>query len=174
MKKIKLTKRQKKLLEILKFLVVFNLLSIPLHLIIFLKINLYPLSNIERLQASFILNLIGIKHELIDVNLGGQILPAIKTGGKIMAIGEACTSIRSILAFLALVFASPKKLKAKKKGLIYLPIIYIANVFRIVTLGLVSVEMPSLFDLIHIFLWREGLIALIILLWVYWFNKSEL
>ncbi len=173
MKKIKLSATQEKLYKVLKFLVIFNLLAIPLHIILYFDINLYPLASLEQKQASFILNLFGVSHTLQEVTYLHGNLPAISVKNKVLAIGEPCTAMRSILAFIALVFASPRKLKDKGKAMIYIPVIYAANIGRIVTLAFVSLTYPSLFEFIHIFLWREGLVALIILLWVYWFNHSS-
>ncbi|MFA5406043.1 MAG: exosortase/archaeosortase family protein [Candidatus Nanoarchaeia archaeon] len=168
-----LSSRQKKLWTILKFLVIFNLMAVPLQLIIYFDINFYPLAFIERAQVSFFLNLFGVQHTLYDVPYQLGQLPAIDINHQILAIGEACTAIRSLIAFTALVLASPKSWKSKKKGLLLLPIVYLANIIRIITLAFVSLTNPSLFELVHVVLWREGLVLLIISLWVYWFNKTD-
>lgn len=165
-------KQQAKLLALLKFLIIFNLLAIPLHLIIFFKANLYPLASFERSQVSFFLTLFGIRHRLVDIPYNSGLLPAIDLEKKIMIIGEACTAVRSMLAFAALVIASPKALSHKKKALFLIPVIYGANIFRMVSLAFVSLSYPSLFDLFHMLLWREGLILLIIGLWIYWFKHE--
>ncbi len=159
----------KRLYEILKFLVILNLFGIPLHLIMYFG-NTYFIANIERAQVIFLLNLIGIKYKIFDVNYG-KIYPAIQVGNKVLILGEACTSIRNMLAFVALVFSSPRKIKQKLKALYFLPIIYIANVLRIFTLAIFNSS--PYFDFIHIFLWREGLIGLIIILWSYWLFSSK-
>jgi len=169
----KMTPKQRKLFGLLKFLVIFNLLAIPLHLIMYFNVNLYPLAYLERAQASFFLDIFQVKYLLYDVPYENGDLPAIDINNQVLAIGEACTAIRSLLAFSALVVASPKSWNAKKKALIFLPVIYIVNVIRIVSLAFVSLSFPSLFELIHMLLWREGLVALILGLWVYWFYKSD-
>ncbi len=166
----KLSPQQRRLLELLNFLIIFNLLAIPLHLILYFKIDFYHLALIERAQVSFFLKLFGVKHTLQDVPLNNDLIPAINLNDRVLAIGEPCTAIRSLIAFIALVFASPRTMHSKKKSLILLPVIYLANIVRIITLAFVSNSYPSLFDFIHIFLWREGLVLLIIGLWFYWFN----
>jgi len=160
---------QQRLWSLLKFLLIFNLLAIPLHLILFFEVDFYPLAFIERSQVSFFLQLFGVPHSLQDV-VG---LPAINVNDNLLAIGEACTSIRSLLAFAALVIASPRSWVDKKRAIVFLPIIYLANVFRIATLAVISLSYPSMFDLIHTLLWREGLVFLMLFLWVYWFSKSD-
>ncbi|MBD3312548.1 hypothetical protein GF352_03805 [archaeon] len=162
----------KKLLTLLKFLVVFNLLAIPLHLIIFFNVNLYPLAYLERSQVSFFLTVFGVRHGLLDVSYETGLLPAIDLEKKVLVIGEACTAIRSMLAFAALVIASPKSWSHKRKAWVFIPVIYGANIFRMVSLAFVSLSFPSLFDLFHILLWREGLILLILGSWIYWFKRG--
>ncbi len=168
----KLSLRQKKLWALLKFLIIFNLLAIPLQLIISFDVNLYPLAFVERAQVSFFLNLAGVEHALYNLPYNNNQLPAIDINHQVLAIGEPCTAIRSLIAFTALVIASPRPWGAKKKAMLFLPIIYLANIARIITLAFVSLSAPSLFELIHILLWREGLVLLIIGLWLYWFNQS--
>lgn len=169
-----MSKRQKKLWTLLKFLVIFNILAIPLHLIIYFNFSVYPLALLERSQVSFFLDVFGLKHALYDVPFSNGFIPAININEQVLAIGEPCTSIRSLLAFTALVVASPRKSwVSKKRALVYLPVIYAFNILRIVTLAFVSFRMPDFFDVVHIFLWREGMIALILLLWIYWFKQEE-
>lgn len=171
---IKMTPVQKKLWTVLKFLIVFNLLAIPLHLILYFNVNVYALAFIERVQASFFLNVLNIKHVLYDVTYGIEPLPAININQHVLAIGEPCTALRSVLAFTALVIASPKKWSNKKSALLLLPFIYEANILRIVTLALVGLITPSMLELVHIILWREGMLLLIIGLWIYWLNRGDL
>lgn len=115
-----------------------------------------------------------INHALFNVFYGTETLPAISINNQVLSIGEPCTALRSILAFGALVIASPKKWASKKSALLLLPIIYEANILRIVTLVIVSLTSPALLEIVHIILWREGLIALIIILWVYWLDRGDM
>jgi len=170
---IVLSERQQRLWALLKFLIIFNLLAIPLQLIIFFRVNLYSLALIERAQVTFFLDLFGVDYLVYDVPYGEGFIPAIDLNNHVLAIGEACTAIRSLLAFSALVIASPRSWRSKKKAVIFLPIIYFANIIRIATLAFVSLSIPSFFDLFHIIVWREGLVFLILILWVYWFNKPS-
>ena len=169
-----MTVMQERLWIVLKFLIVFNLLSIPLHLILYFNVNFYALSFIERAQASFFLNALNMKHSLSDVPYGLERLPAISVNQQVLAIGEPCTALRSIFAFTSLVIASPRKWRSKKSALILLPIIYNANIFRIVTLVIVGIKAPGILELVHTILWREGMLALILGLWIYWLNRGGL
>jgi exosortase/archaeosortase family protein len=163
---------QKRLWVLLKFLIIFNLLAIPLQLVLFFDVNLYPLAYVERAQVSYVLTTFNVKHVLFDVPYSYGFLPAIDLNTKVLVIGEACTAIRSLFAFVALVIASPKSWRHKKKAFLFLPVIYEANILRMVSLAFVSLSFPNLFDIVHIFLWREGLILLIFGLWVFWFRRE--
>lgn len=157
-----------RLWQVLKFLILFNLLAIPLYLIFFFKISLYPLQLLERDETSFILLIFGVNHERTDF----EGLPSIKMGEQSIVISEACTAWRSILAFLALVIASPRSWRFKKNALIGVPLIYLFNLIRLATICLISLILPSVTDFIHTILWREGLMLVIFVLWYYWFTRT--
>ena len=168
-----LDNNQQRLLKVLEFLIIFNLLAIPLQVIIHFNVNLYQLAFIERTHVSVLLDLFGIKHYLTDLSTTTGMIPAINLNDKILAIGEPCTAFRSILAFSALVIASPRDKNYKKKALMLIPIIYVFNVLRITSLAMITISNPSLFELLHVVLWREGLVFLILILWYYWFSTSQ-
>ncbi len=165
-----LSLNQEQLWQVLRFLIIFNVMAAPLYLIAALNINLYPLELIERDQTSFFLSIIGVKHSSIDF----EGMPSIElSNGELIAIGEACTAWRSILAFIALVAASPRQWSSKKKALIGIPVIYAVNILRLVGISLVALTIPSITEFIHTILWREGLMILIFVLWYYWFRQAQ-
>ena len=162
----RLNKTNKKLLYILTFLILFNLFALPMYLIEYFNIDLYVLEYVITKQVSLFLNIFGIVHTPLLLSIGSKIIPAIKvTGIPIVAIDVSCTAIRSMFAFIGLVFALPRvQINKKVKAILWgLPIIYIVNLIRLVTTIIVGVKFSvETLDFIHTLLWREGLILLII------------
>jgi len=98
----------------------------------------------------------------------------ITTPGLNIGIVPACTGWLAIAAFTALVLAFPK---ATKKGRLYGLVLgwgglYAVNIFRLsTTLWMVNVVDPGLFDLLHLFLWREAMVGAALLLWYVWLKN---
>ena len=175
--KKKLNKTNKKLLYILTFLVLFNLFALPLYFIEYFNINMYALEYVVTKQVSLFLNIFGVEHSLFLLSLETKMIPAIKVAGlPVVAIDLSCTAIRSMFAFIGLVFALPKvKIDKKIRAVLWgLPVIYIVNIIRIVTTILVGVKFSvEKLDFIHTLLWREGLILLIIVMWLLWIKYDK-
>jgi len=106
---MKIKFRQKNLKKILKFLILFNALSIPLYVMIFLNIQLYPLQDLTAKAVFNILNFFGIESNLDDLFI------SVPTGNGYFAgiIDWDCTGWKSILVFFALVFATETKIEKK-------------------------------------------------------------
>ena len=168
-----LNKKQRKLLFILLFLIRFLILVIPLYLIIFFG-NLSALAIFEARQVSFLLNL-SKKKSFVEMKDNIVILNVENIRNKLI-IDDACTGYRSMLAFIALVLAIPKVENKKRLYalLICLPLIYIINIFRIYSTILIALKFgEEKLEFVHTFLWREGLILLILLLWIFWLKKMN-
>jgi exosortase/archaeosortase family protein len=96
----------------------------------------------------------------------------VVTEGVRYVITQDCLGWKSMAAFTALVFASAESYRKNVKYLVAgVAFIYVANIARIITtiylseLGIVS------FDLIHDFFWKWSLTALVLVMWVFWFEK---
>jgi exosortase/archaeosortase family protein len=169
-----LNKEQRKLLFIFIFLIRFLILVIPLYLIIFFG-NLSTLAVLEARQVSFFLNLSKTK-SFVEMKDNIVILNVENMRNKLI-IDDACTGYRSILAFIALVLAVPK-VENKKRFyalIIGLPLIYVINIFRIYSTILIALKFgEEKLEFVHTFLWREGLILLILILWIFWLKKINL
>jgi exosortase/archaeosortase family protein len=65
-------------------------------------------------------------------------------------------------------------MKDKLKFLaIGLPVLFVLNFLRIATTILVSVIYGfKYFEIVHIFLWREGLIAAVLIIWCLWLRQK--
>jgi exosortase/archaeosortase family protein len=176
--KKRLNKTNRKLLYILRFLIVFNLFALPIYAIDYFNIDLFILEYIITKQVSLFLNIFGVDHSLSLLQIGSKMIPTIKIAElPTIAIDISCTAIRSMFAFLGLVFALPKvKFDKRVRALLWgLPTIYIVNLIRIVTTILVGVKFSvEALDIIHTLLWREGLILLIIVMWVFWIKNNKI
>jgi exosortase/archaeosortase family protein len=171
----KLTKKERRLLYILLFLLRFIIAAIPLYAIMIFNLDLYPLELPIAQQVSWILSLTGIKNH-IDHGISpesGHVIPLllVERISSPIGIDSACTGYRSMLAFLGLVLALPRvELKKRAKGLLFgLPTIYLINLARVFTTIWIAVRFgEELIEIVHTFLWREGLIFFLLLLWILW------
>ncbi len=115
--------------------------------------------------VSGMLNLIGIKFILS----GGTI--SIHQGGALQIIYE-CTGIYVFLIFTAFVLSYPALINQKFLGLaVFIPILYLFNVFRIVSLAIIQIHWPQYLDMIHKYLWEATFMALVMAmtyLWLLW------
>lgn len=174
----KLNKRNKKLLFLFFFLLGFLILAFPLYLIEFMHIDLFGFEMLVTQQVSLLLKASGIEHMINVVLYKTYTIPAIQIPNiPVIAIDIACTGIRSMFAFIALVFALPLVDKKKRfKALIWgLPTIYIVNILRIYTTILVGLSISTkALDIVHTILWREGLVLLIIVMWIYWIKHEKI
>jgi len=164
-RKMKIKFRQKNLKKILKFLILFNALSIPLYVMIFLNIQLYPLQDLTAKAVFNILNFFGIESNLDDLFI------SVPTGNGYFAgiIDWDCTGWKSILVFFALVFATETKLEKKLYGLLFVPLIYFINILRVsFVFYFISIYGVKYFALVHSFLWSFGMIMIVLIFWIMW------
>jgi exosortase/archaeosortase family protein len=87
--------------------------------------------------------------------------------GKGLEVAPACVGWRSILAFTALVIATPRN-KNKLKAILLVPVLYGFNLFRLITSLFAKIFVPNWFDIIHGFLWTYAMTFLVLGLWWYW------
>jgi exosortase H (IPTLxxWG-CTERM-specific) len=84
-------------------------------------------------------------------------------------IVEACNGVLPTMIFLAAVLAFPSSLSAKVCGIgLGIPVIFLLNVVRIISLALLGAWRPSLFDKVHIYVWQAVVIVASMALWVLW------
>lgn len=96
----------------------------------------------------------------------------VVTDGVRYVITQDCLGWKSMAAFTGLVFASAESFRKNLKYVFgAIAFIYVANILRILTtiylseLGIVS------FDVIHDIFWKWSLTALVLVMWVFWFEK---
>ena len=156
-----LNERQEKMLEANIFLSKMLVIGGVFHAILWL----YPdTSWLQARYAEFIagiMNQIGYTFQAESV----YILPGYE-------ITQDCLGWKSIMAFTALVASSTTKIRKNLKYIFAgIGLIMLANIVRIITtihlseIGLIS------FEVIHGFLWKWSLTALVLVAWIYWFTR---
>ena len=162
--------QQEKLLRLLKFLIKFNLLAIPIWIILFLNIQLTPLKEITAAIIFGFLQILGI-----PATLNGTLLTLQAIDGTFAAqILWICIGWESMYILFALIFATDFSLSRKVSGLVFLPIIYGINILRIVfILSFIVIFGSTYFDLLHT-IWSFIFAALLLMFWFYWMRNSRL
>lgn len=174
-KKKDLTLR-KKLITVAWFLVKFNLLAIPLYLIMYFNLSYPPLQNfLATISAPFI-KLFGYQTSLVYspyCNAKSIFLPEFE---KAICISWDSTGWKSMYALAALAIATPFIAWKKKWKFIAIgvPTVFVINYLRIVTTIVIAIKFGwQYFDIVHTVLWREGLILLIVAIWFVWLRKEK-
>jgi exosortase/archaeosortase family protein len=164
-------KTKEKLNQVLIFLVKFNLLAIPLYILILLDFSVPPLQNFVALLSHKLLLAMGIQSNLNQHNL-----IAIKEFKMFFVeISMDCTGWKSFYALFALTIATPK-IKIRKKILflfISIPLLFFINIARIALTIYLSLIQPESFGFVHDFLWQWGLTLTIIGTWVVWLKIEK-
>lgn len=86
-------------------------------------------------------------------------------------ITQDCLGWKSIAAFTGLMFASSSMRNHYRFLLSGIAIILVANVVRVVSTVYLSHTGVLSFSIIHGTLWRWGLTAVVMVLWIYWFRE---
>jgi len=161
------------------FLTTLILLATPLYLIMETNFSLFGFEKLFSTSVSATLRIQGINvNETIGYETNGLKMPVLEIEGleKQVGIGRACTGYRSILALFALIFSVPKiKLSKKTRAFLkFLPAMIIINYLRVYTTILLGILFgDNVFNFVHTFLWREGLIIIILMLWGYWLKSQK-
>jgi len=158
---------RKKLIKIAKFILIFNILAIPMYIVLHYNLSFDPLRVFIAFLSAKLLSLLGVNAvqggSFLDILANNQLLK--------IDISFDSTGWKTLYALFALVLATPKrKIKDKLKFLaIGLPVLFVLNLLRIATTILIAVVYGyQYFEVVHIFLWREGLIAAVVIIWYIW------
>ena len=115
--------------------------------------------------VSFFLNILGFESQV-----NGR---TIMTDKLALEIIVECTGFYESLILVAAVLAYPARLTRKLLGvLIFLVLIYLINLFRMVSLSLIGQYSMSLFELVHLYVLRISSLLIIVLLWMLWILKA--
>jgi exosortase H (IPTLxxWG-CTERM-specific) len=111
--------------------------------------------------TSGILNLFGA-HTLVSGN-------TIHSSRFSLSVVTACTGLFTTGVFIVAVLAFPARLRAKAIGVAFgVGAIFILNLLRLVSLFLIGVHAPAIFDRVHLLIWQSLLILVALLLWLGW------
>lgn len=156
-----LNEKQQKMLEANVFLVKMLLIGAVFHAVLWI----YP--DTSWLQARYAELITGIMNQL-GYGFRAEsvyILPGYE-------ITQDCLGWKSIMAYTALVISSATEIRKNVRYILAgILVILFANVVRIITtihlseIGLIS------FEVIHGFLWKWSLTALVLVAWIYWFTR---
>ncbi len=158
-------KTDSSLMLILKFLLMFNILSIPMYMIMYFDASFTQLQDSVALLSNGIMKIFGY-----DNNLDGHSISLLDGDTlRTVDISWDSTGWKSMYAIFALVAATP--LINFRKKLLYttvlIPSVFLINLARVVTTITLSIDYGfSNFDLIHLFLWRYLLIGTILTGWL--------
>lgn len=157
---------------ILIFLILFNLLSIPMYLIMHFNLTSQKLQMCFATLATILLK--KLNYPVVSEEASIFILE----GNKIREIEVSwdSTAWKSMYALFSLTMASPirglyKKLRFLCVGI---PTIFLANLLRIVVTISVSISYGfDYFELLHAVLWREFMIMILLGLWGTWLWREK-
>ncbi len=132
-------------------------------------LHIYPIKIQEIIasQVSSMLSLMNVPHS----HEYFHIFMKVDNSMYDLAIDRDCIGWKSCLLFFALVFAVPSiPLKKRILGiLIFSPILYIVNIARLATTFYLGyIYGAKVLDVVHEYLWREGLAFFVFLSWILW------
>ena len=163
----------KKIEMVLEFLIKFNLLAIPMYLVIFSNARFYPMQTLLTDIVYYIFQILGYsveKYGIIISFIGVQFATEI-------VIDMDCTAWKSMYALVALMIASPVKNDNKKLKYIILGLvlIFVLNIFRIVSTVAIAHSFGAQYlDVVHTVLWREGMILAVLVVWFVWLKRQKI
>ncbi|MFB6192709.1 MAG: exosortase/archaeosortase family protein [Candidatus Nanohaloarchaea archaeon] len=160
------TERQEKYARTLAFLSKLLIAGAVFHLILFIYPDTYSLQSALARQVNALLSWTGL-----DFHRRGIYL--ISDTAKYY-ITQDCLGWKSMSMYTALVFASSTRFRKHLKELFTgLIVIYIANLVRVTSTIYLSYKGVISFEVIHGFLWKWGLTAVVMILWMAWYRKLE-
>jgi len=153
------------------FLLKSNLLAIPMYAVIFLDLSWTPLQNFLAYVTFLILKSMNYT---VAVD-GYSIFTAVRGELYRIDVSWDSTGWKSLYALAALTLAVSYPLKNKLKFLaMALPVIFVINIIRIVSTFAYSMSFGfQNFDVIHTILWREGLIFVVLGIWIVWLIRVK-
>ena len=126
-----------------------------------------PLTYFYARWSSKILNLF---------NYGTQVFDAtIFSSAFSISIKRGCDAIEGIALFVCAVLAFPSSFKNKLVGLAFgIAALFLLNFIRIISLFMIGISYPSLFELMHWEVWQVIFIIVALILWLLWMRYIAL
>jgi exosortase/archaeosortase family protein len=151
-------KRKDLILTFLDFVLMLNLLSIPLYFFISFSIELKFLKNLEAFLISNLLNFLGLNSNF-EENF-------VWIDNKIYEISWDSTGWKSLYTLFALITSTPIYHRRKIKPIIIgLFLMFLFNICRITATIYLSYKQIYSFDFLHLVLWRWGSVGFLLFIW---------
>ena len=155
-----LSGRQEKIFEANIFLGKMLAIGAVFHLILFIYPNTVPIQEaFASLTANF-MNFFGYDFTAYSVY--------VMNAGPGYEITQDCLGWKSMMAFIALMISSGRVLDNLRYLFLGLSAIVVVNFLRVVTTIHLSEAGIISFEIIHGFLWRWSLTAVVLLAWIIW------
>ncbi len=89
-----------------------------------------------------------------------------------MRIGHECTSVVPMVLLICAAIAYPSQIRQKLLCVaLGLPILFLLNLARTVSLYYVGVHIPDYFDMLHYVVWQSIMILAVVAIWLYWAGR---
>jgi exosortase/archaeosortase family protein len=122
-----------------------------------------PLSRLVALVCMPLLSLFG------ETALSGTYL---EFEGFRAVIVEACNGVLPTYIYLAAVLAFPSGWEDKLRGaLIGVPVIFVINVARVISLMILGAYRPDIVERVHIDVWQTAVVAVAMATWIFWAER---
>ncbi|HPO29302.1 MAG TPA: archaeosortase/exosortase family protein [Caldisericia bacterium] len=152
--------------RLIKFSIYFFLILIALQIITHLSFISEPITYFTTFITGSILKIF-----FPDITVKG--FHIMSKSGLDMEIIYECTGIYGIIVYSSAILSTWFPAYEKLKGItIGVPIIYIANILRLVLLFVVSLIYPPAFEFLHTYFWQLFLIIVVVLLFYFWFRSN--
>jgi exosortase/archaeosortase family protein len=168
----------KKAEMVLDFLIKFNILAIPMYIILFSGFSHYPTQRLLTDIVYTSLKGMGywVERSGITILLFQPSDPPGPPHVESVVMGFDCTAWKTMYAFACLVIASPVAGRWKKIRFILVggALLFAINIVRITSTIMVAYGAGFQYlDVVHTVLWREGLILALLALWFLWLRNQK-
>lgn len=157
---------------IVDFLIKFNLLALPMYIVMLSGTKFYPLQLMLTNVVHAIVTSLGYEVVKDGITLTLVSMPAVVN----VIIGMDCTAWKSMYALVALMIASPVPNDRNKLKHILLGVaaVFVINIVRLVTTVLAGYRFGMRYlDIVHTLLWQEGMIFAVVLIWMLWLKREK-
>ncbi|MBI2544997.1 MAG: exosortase/archaeosortase family protein [Candidatus Aenigmarchaeota archaeon] len=165
-------KRKYNFRDAINFLIILNVLAIPLYVALYTDFSFQPLQDLDAWLMYHTLKIfgynVGLDGNNISLNSNGMV--------EMISVSWDSTAWKSMYALASLAIATQiLKLSDRLRfALVGIGIIFVLNYIRITTTILASVKFGfDTFDLIHGLLWREGMILAVLVIWILWMRREK-
>lgn len=90
-------------------------------------------------------------------------------------VKEGCDALIPMIIYITAVLVFPADWKKKWRGLMVgIPILFVLNLLRIVSLYLIGIYIPSIFEFMHVEFWQVLFIICTVLTFVRWLKTTQI